>query len=187
MVSSQSWASLGLLALSPLAASLPLPIPSTEPTSNSNINPSLEARSPAPLPDPRMIPNKTDLLSNLFAKLGMEELDQFNKLHQDEHEEDNAVIDDSQSTTVTITSHDNFEDAVATPSASVSASPSASASASAGSGAGVTKGQDVITEEHADPDSGAAEEPQGFVDTLFEVLREKFREALNGSDEVTLR
>ncbi|KAL4930191.1 uncharacterized protein BDV17DRAFT_290169 [Aspergillus undulatus] len=181
-----SWTTLaGVLLLSPFAASLPLP------TKENASSPNLEPRSPMPVPGPRMIPSQTDLISEIFARLGMEELDKFNKLHPDEDETNEpTVVDDSKSDTVTVTTHYNNVDA--------------------GRGAGTVEGQkqrqepkqepgvkseehsDTDTDSDADTDTGkkgkdAAEDPQGFVDTLFEVLRKKFREAINGSDEVSLR
>ncbi|KAL4796395.1 hypothetical protein BDV19DRAFT_388221 [Aspergillus venezuelensis] len=219
MTPTRSWTALVLL--SPLVASLPLPLQPTESASECytnkntnrnttpNIHPSLKARAP----DPRMIPNKTDLLSNLFAKLGMEKHDELNKLHHDEHPEDNAIIDDSQGTTVTVTSHDNYFNVVASPVSSPSASPSASAAAShspsaplaststsspvastsAGSGSSAAEVEGSASDIDADanaesePESDPTEDTQGFVDSLFDELRKKFREVINGSDEVTLR
>ncbi|KAL4952348.1 hypothetical protein BDW69DRAFT_185489 [Aspergillus filifer] len=209
MAPKRSWTALVLF--SPLVTSIPLPLQPAESEyySNTNIHPSLEARSPAPAPDPRMVPNKTDLLSNLFAKLGMEQLDELNKLHHDEQPEDNTVVDDSQGATVTVTRHDNYFDVVASPVASPasasSASPSAGASpnstststsnavvsTSAGSGASIIEGQDSVSDTDGDAEtdreSDPTEDPQGFVDSLFDELRKKFREVINGSDEVTLR
>ncbi|KAL3480251.1 hypothetical protein BJX99DRAFT_254844 [Aspergillus californicus] len=168
-----------LLLFSPLTTSLPFPLPDA--ANNPALGPSpggikLQPRSPisgpGPDPDPRMIPDKTDLVSQILAGLGMDELNKFNKLRPEEHDaEDGAAIDDSHSVNHTVTSHDNQ----------------------------IGSGGPVKIEQHAGSDSqsdtgagagartGAAQDPGGFVETLFEVLRKKFREAINGSDEIMLR
>jgi hypothetical protein len=106
-----------------------------------------------------MIPSETDLMAAIFAELGMQELEKFNKLHTDKDAQDSGatmVIDDSHAPTPTVTELDNQVD-------------------------NGKKGKDT-----AKDDANAAKDPEGFVDTLFEVLKKKFREAINGSDEVGL-
>ncbi|KAL2858398.1 hypothetical protein BJX68DRAFT_165724 [Aspergillus pseudodeflectus] len=166
------------LLLSPLTRSLPLP----ETTNNQ------ESDAIAPR---RMIPSKTDLLSHIFASLGVEEFNRFNKLHPEEYD-DGTSIDDSNAATNTVTSHANEEvpkpsgtvkveehvdkDSGATKTTTTTTTTFSTVAASAG-------GSDSAATDDMD---SAAEEPQGFVDTLFEVLRKKFRETLNSSDEVAL-
>ncbi|KAL5045755.1 hypothetical protein BDW71DRAFT_208021 [Aspergillus fruticulosus] len=135
------------MLISPLTTALPIPI-SKKDALHPETEREIQPRSP--IPDPRMIPGETDLMATIFAKLGMEELAKFNKLHPEEDAQDSVTmaIDDSHSATHTMTEHENQVDN------------------------GKEKGKD------------AAKDPEGFVNTLFEVLRKKFREAINGSDEV---
>lgn len=107
-----------------------------------------------------MIPSETDLMAAILAGLGMQELGKFNKLHTDMNGQDSGattVIDDSRAPTPTVTEIDNNVDN------------------------GKEKGRDT-----AKDDANAAKDPESFVDTLFEVLKRKFREAINGSDEIGL-
>ncbi|KAI9371196.1 hypothetical protein BJX61DRAFT_543889 [Aspergillus egyptiacus] len=170
MPSASTWTTflpilLSILILSPYTTSHPLPHPLPEPE-QSIPHPgrpagTLRPRSPIPIPipvpvpNPRMIPSQTDFLSYMFAKLGMEELEKFNKQPrpEDQGHEDPAMIGESQSTTtITVTSHGN------------------KTSAEEGS-----VGEEVVGD------------PKGFMETLFDALRRKFREVLNSSDEITLR
>ncbi|KAL4997120.1 hypothetical protein BDV10DRAFT_186486 [Aspergillus recurvatus] len=156
----RSWTSLVLsitILISLLTTALPIPI-SMEDALHPEAAREIQPRSP--IPDPRMIPSETDLMATIFAKLGMEELAKFNKLHPEEDAQNSSatmMIDDSHRSTYNVTEHDNQVDS------------------------GKEKGKNAA-EDGAD----AAKDPEGFVDTLFEVLRKKFREAINGSDEVGL-
>ncbi|KAL4914152.1 hypothetical protein BDW62DRAFT_191004 [Aspergillus aurantiobrunneus] len=160
MAPTTTWSSLVLtylsftILVSPLASSLPI----LTPNSNSETG-EMEIQPRSPIPDPqRRIPKESDLLSSVFATLGMQELNKFNKLHPETHEdEDDAPIDDSNSDTPTVTSHDDET--------------------------GTERQPDVATEEHGEKD---AEDAGAFMDALFNILRRKFREAINSSDEVTL-
>ncbi|KAL4779503.1 hypothetical protein BJX76DRAFT_361716 [Aspergillus varians] len=169
--STSSWTSLALISFtiffSTLTTSLPLPCNDLSPSKTGRV----EIQPRSPIPEARMIPNETDLIATIFAKLGMSELSKFNKLDQGKNE-GSASIDDSHSDAPTVTSQDNFNQTVSVQ--------------------GQGKGKDVGTElsgGQAAVGGDAAvggEDTDGFVDTLFEVLRRKFREALNKSDEVTL-
>ncbi|KAL4868362.1 hypothetical protein BDV12DRAFT_197407 [Aspergillus spectabilis] len=169
-----------LLLFTPLTNSLPLP-------TNGSIQPKplktgVQPRSP--IPDPRMIPDRTDLLAHIFASLGMEELNKFNKLRPDEHGDDGVVIDDSHNATHTVTAYENESNR-----------PDGVEGKSGGRGGSVHGNQETTTTvettagEGEDESEGkdVAEEPDSFVGTLFEVLKKKFREAINSSDEVVLR
>ncbi|KAL4741436.1 hypothetical protein BDV11DRAFT_168218 [Aspergillus similis] len=160
MAPQRSWASLMLhftILVSPLTTAFPIPIPA-----ENAIHPETarEIQVRTAVPDPRMIPSETDLMATIFAELGMEELGKFNELHTDKDTQDSSatmVIDDCHEPTHTVTELDNqIED-------------------------GKEKGKNT-----AKDGTNAAQDPEGFVDTLFEVLRKKFREAINGSDEVGL-
>ncbi|KAL2832114.1 hypothetical protein BDW59DRAFT_157576 [Aspergillus cavernicola] len=173
-----------LLLFPLLTTSLPLPVPPRNKTNNNtptlepgngngNGNSIHQARSP--ISDPRMIPTKTDLLAQIFAQLGMEEFNQFNKLHpeeqeqEQEHNDDGVTIDDGQGSNHTVTPYDN----------------------QTGEEGGSEEGSgSVRVEEHGGDTDGkgdAGEDAEGFMGVLFEVLRRKFREAMNSSDEVVLR
>ncbi|KAL2835998.1 hypothetical protein BJY01DRAFT_252195 [Aspergillus pseudoustus] len=145
----------------------------------------------------RMIPGETDILSHIFAGLGVEEFNKFNKfnkLHPEDYD-DGAPIGDSYAATPTVTSHENQEgakpsdavrteehvdedgDETKTTTTTTTYSTLTSSAASAGDSASATKGSKW---------EDAAEDTEGFAETLFEMLRKKFREALNSSDEVLL-
>ncbi|CBF87849.1 predicted protein [Aspergillus nidulans FGSC A4] len=159
MTPQQSWATLVLgftIFISPLTA-FPIPIPAENAIRPETAG-EIQARSA--VPDPRLIPNETDLMAAILAGLGMQELEKFNKLHTDMNGQDSGatmVIDDSRASTPTVTELENNVDN------------------------GKEKGMDT-----AKDDANAAKDPEGFVDTLFEVLKKKFREAINGSDEIGL-
>ncbi|KAL3460695.1 hypothetical protein BJX64DRAFT_262396 [Aspergillus heterothallicus] len=146
-----------------------------------------------------MVPSETDLLSHIFAGLGVEEFNKFNKLHPENYD-DGASIDDSQAATHTVTAHENDEGAkpsgavkheqhvdengdetktttttTTTTYAHILTSPAASADTSSGA----TTKEPVKGED-------AVEDTDDFVETLFEVLRKKFRQAINASDEIAL-
>ncbi|KAL4766158.1 uncharacterized protein BDW70DRAFT_789 [Aspergillus foveolatus] len=160
MAPQQSWASLVLgltISISPLTTAFPIRIPAENAICPETAR-EIQARSA--IPDPRMIPSETDLMAAILAGLGMQELEKFNKLHTDKDGQDSGatmVIDDSHAPTPTVTELDNHVDN------------------------GKEKGEDT-----AKDDANAAEDREGFVDTLFEVLKKKFREAINGSDEIGL-
>ncbi|KAL2872079.1 uncharacterized protein BJX67DRAFT_376923 [Aspergillus lucknowensis] len=160
------WTSLVLFTtvfiFAPLMASLPLPGKPSIPTSSA-----LEPRSP--LPDPRMIPDKTDLLAHVFASLGIEELNKFNKIHPEEYDDGPSTIDDSHSPTHTVTSHEN--DTSPLPSGEVKTEVHVD-----------ENGEETTTKKGQD----AAEDEEDLMETLFAVLRKKFREVINSSDEVGL-
>ncbi|KAL3448721.1 hypothetical protein BJX65DRAFT_59365 [Aspergillus insuetus] len=168
--------------LSPLTNSLPLP----ETTNNQGS----DALAPQ-----RMIPTRTDLLSHIFATLGVEELNKYNQLRP-VHFDDGTSIDDSNAATNTVTSQANEE--VPKPSGTVkvekhvdqnggatktTTTTTTTYSTVAASAGGSADGTDSAATDDMD---SAAEDPQGFMDTLFEVLRKKFQETLNSSDEVAL-
>ncbi|KAL6239801.1 hypothetical protein BDW75DRAFT_236061 [Aspergillus navahoensis] len=160
MAPPRSWTSLVLgftILISPLTTALPIPI-SAKDALHPETTREIQPRSPTP--DPRMIPGETDLVATIFSKLAMDELAKFNKLHPEGDAQDSdaaTVIDDSHSTTSTVTAYDNQVDN------------------------GKEKGKDA-----AEKGADAAKDHEGFIDTLFEVLRKKVREAINGSDEVRL-
>ncbi|KAL4879525.1 hypothetical protein BJY04DRAFT_220120 [Aspergillus karnatakaensis] len=184
--------SLSFLLFTPLTASLPIPLPKNGSIQPSTLKADMQPRSP------RMIPDQTDLLSHIFAAMGMDELNKFNKLRPEEHGDD-TPIDDSHSTTYTVTSYDNEtnkpgasdtgsvhgkeEATTTTTTITTTTSGAASPSASASASASASKGESESGSEGKD----AAEDTDSFIGTLFEVLRKKFREALNSSDEVILR
>ncbi|KAL5341820.1 hypothetical protein BJX70DRAFT_395549 [Aspergillus crustosus] len=196
---------LTILLFTPLTDALPIPIRDSIRPNPPRIN--LQPRSPDP--DPRMIPDRTDLLAQIFATLGIEELDKFNKLQPEEHGDDGAGIDDSQSTTHTVTAYDNEDvkpvagggvkgDSAKKGSGSVhednkgeNTKPDATATATAGNSQDESK-DETKTETEADTETqtegkDAAEDTDTFVETLFEVLKKEFRETINSSDEVALR
>ncbi|KAL4813720.1 hypothetical protein BDW67DRAFT_103948 [Aspergillus spinulosporus] len=160
MAPQRSWASLVLgfiILVSPFITASPISIPAENAIRPETAR-EIQARSA--IPDPRMIPSETDLMAAIFARLGMEELTKFNKLQPDKNAQDSSastVIDDSHAPKNTVTELDNHIEN------------------------GITKGNNT-----AKDDADAAEDPKDFLDTLFEVLRKKFREAINGSDEVGL-
>ncbi|KAL4752536.1 hypothetical protein BDW72DRAFT_191898 [Aspergillus terricola var. indicus] len=160
MAPQRSWVSLVLgftILVSPLTTAFPIPVP-TENALHPETAREIQARSA--IPDPRMIPGETDLMATIFAELGMEELGKFNILHTDKSAQDSGatmVIDDRNEPTHTVTKLDNQVEN------------------------GKEKGKDT-----AKDGENAAKDPEGFAETLFEVLRRKFREAINGSDEVGL-
>ncbi|KAL3485922.1 hypothetical protein BJX62DRAFT_242494 [Aspergillus germanicus] len=166
--------------LSPLTNSLPLP----ETTSNQG--------SSAPAPQ-RMIPTRTDLLSHIFATLGVEELNKFNQLRPVHFDNGNS-INDSNAATNTVTSQANEE--VPEPSGTVKiekhldqnggATKTTTTTTTTFSTVAASAGENDTDSAATDDMDSAAEDPQGFMDTLFEVLRKKFQETLNSSDEVAL-
>ncbi|OJI97519.1 hypothetical protein ASPVEDRAFT_24471 [Aspergillus versicolor CBS 583.65] len=196
MTPTTSWPSLLLgftLLFSPLATSIPLPLPAKDSNCN-NLNPSsgpetgLQPRSP--IPDPRMIPGQTDGVARILAGLGLEKLANLNKLNpeedtqeqeqeQAEKKQDAVPIDDSKSNTPTVTAHDN-EPPVDNQSNRVEP----------------VHGNNKQTTESAKPKDNEkakdanslnpATNTDGYLDSLFEKLRTKIREAFNSSDEVTL-
>ncbi|KAL2817805.1 hypothetical protein BJX63DRAFT_429500 [Aspergillus granulosus] len=147
------------LILSPLTSSLPL----HEAPNNQGSN-TLEPR--------RMIPSATDLFSRILASLGVEEFNKFNQLNPDDNN-DSASTDDSHSATHTVTSQENNEGAK--PSGAVKVDEHVDEEGESESAAQApVEGEDAV------------EDPQGFMDRLFEALRKKFREEINSSDEITL-
>ncbi|KAJ0424658.1 hypothetical protein BJY00DRAFT_309076 [Aspergillus carlsbadensis] len=166
------------LFLSPLTNSLPLPKTANHQQGSNALEPR------------RMIPNKTDLLSHIFASLGVEEFNKFNKLHPEEYD-DGAPIDDSNAATNTVTSHANEE--MPRPSGTVKVEEHVDEDGGETKTTTTTTTYSTVAASAGGADSAAtddmesaAEDPEGFVDTLFEVLRKKLREALNSSDEVAL-
>ncbi|KAL4905861.1 hypothetical protein BDW74DRAFT_177560 [Aspergillus multicolor] len=173
---------LGFILIAPLTTALPIPS-SARDTSCNTLNPetgrAITARSPSP--DPRMIPSQTDLMATIFAQLGMEELAKLNKLHPEEEDGNGAtmVIDDSRSTTHTVTEQDNAVDGGKGKTQDEQAQVEQGKDKKQGKE--TEKGKDA-SGENAD----TAKDPEGFMGSLFEALRKKFREAINGSDEVEL-
>lgn len=152
-----------------------------------------------------MIPSQTDGVARILAGLGLEKLASLNKLdpegdaekqkqeqEQAEKEKDAAPIDDSQSNTPTVTTHDN-EPTGSQPVNSQSTQPS---QPSQPSRTEPVHGNNTQAPESAKPqDSGKAKDlntldpatnTDDYLQSLFERLRAKIREAFNSSDEVTL-
>lgn len=151
-----------------------------------------------------MIPNQTDGVARILAGLGLQKLASLNKLdpegdaekqkqeqeqEQAEKEQDAAPIDDSQSNTPTVTAHDNE------PTGSQPVN-SQSTQSSQPSRTEPVHGNNTQAPESAKPkDSGKAKDlntldpatnTDDYLQSLFERLRAKIREAFNSSDEVTL-
>ncbi|RDW76387.1 uncharacterized protein DSM5745_06379 [Aspergillus mulundensis] len=173
MAPPQSWASLVLgfiILISSLTVALPIPSLAKD-TNCDTLNPETarEILARSPVPDPRMIPSQTDLMATIFAELSMQELGKLNKLHPvGGNNAPTTAIDDSRSTTHTVTGQNNTVH-------------DGKEQAQDEQGKGKGKGKDTTGE-----DADAANDPEGFADALFEALKKKFREAINGSDEVPL-
>lgn len=140
-----------------------------------------------------MIPSQTDGVARILAGLGLEKLASLNKLNPEEDtqkqeqeqgqkqeeaekKQDAVPIDDSKSNTPTVTAHDN-EPPVDNQSNRTEP----------------VHGNNIQTTESAKPkDNEKAKDPNpatntdDYLDSLFEKLRAKIREAFNSSDEVTL-
>ncbi|OJJ63419.1 hypothetical protein ASPSYDRAFT_142325 [Aspergillus sydowii CBS 593.65] len=180
MTPTASWPSLVLsftLLFSPLATSIPLPVPAKDSNCN-NLNPSsspetgLQPRSP--IPDPRLIPSQTDGVARILAGLGLEKLASLNKLDPEEdawkqkqkqeqaQEQEQEQAEKAQDA---IPIDDSQSD---TPTSTESAKPMDNGKAK-------------------DPNTlNPATDTDGYLQSLFEKLKSKIREAFNSSDEITL-
>jgi hypothetical protein len=137
-----------------------------------------------------MIPTRTALLSHIFATLGVEEFNRFNQLRPVHFDDGNSV----NAATNTVTSQANEQ--VPKPSGTVKvekhvdqnggATKTTTTTTTTYSTVAANAGGNGTDSAATDDMDSAAEDPQGFMDTLFEVLRKKFQETLNSSDEVAL-
>lgn len=157
----------------------------------------------------RLIPSQTDGVARILAGLGLEKLASLNKLNpeedawkqkqkqeqaqeqeQAEKAQDAIPIDDSQSDTPTVTAHDNE------PTTDSQPANSQPADEQPGRAEPVQHGTNTESTESAKPmDNGKAKDPNtlnpatdtdGYLQSLFEKLKSKIREAFNSSDEITL-